>query len=231
MTESVMPCPVLTIDGPSGVGKGTVAKILARELGWHYLDSGALYRIVACAAMERGVDLTDGAALAVVASDLDVSFDLIGPDGEVILLAGHDITAEVRSEACSRGASIVAARPEVRAALLTRQKQFRQLPGLVAEGRDMGTVVFPDAALKIFLTASPEERALRRHKQLNQKGLGVSLSALSQQMQERDQRDSSRAEAPLVAAADALQVDTTQLSVEQVVAVIRDLAKKVAYLR
>ena len=217
-------CPVLTIDGPSGVGKGTVARALAGELGWGYLDSGALYRILAHAATGAGIDVSNGAAVAQLASELQISFDLLDPEGEVILLSGENVAKQLRTETCSRVASVIAAKPEVRAAILDRQKQFRQAPGLVAEGRDMGTVVFPDAGLKIFLTASPEERAKRRHKQLMHKGLDVSLAALSQQMLERDQRDINRSEAPLVAAEDAVVVDTTQLQAEQVVVVIRDLA-------
>jgi len=227
MADATAPVPVLTIDGPSGVGKGTVARVFAREFGWHYLDSGALYRVIAYAASEQGVDSGDGVALAAIATGLEVEFDLLGDGSEALLLAGQDVANAIRSEECGRMASMVAALPEVRAALLKRQRHFRSPPGLVADGRDMGTVVFPDAALKIFLAATPEERARRRHKQLKQKGLSVSLAALSGQMRERDERDKSRSAAPLVAAEDARLIDTTSLDVDEVVEVIRDLAKTV----
>jgi cytidylate kinase len=207
---------VLTIDGPSGSGKGTIAQALARHLGWHRLDSGALYRSVGLAAERRGVPLTDSESLAAMTERLDLAFSA-AENQERVLLDGDDVTAAIRSEAAGRAASRVAALPAVRRALLERQRAFAAAPGLVADGRDMGTVVFPRAVLKVFLTASPAERAARRHKQLKEKGIDVSLRDLSRGIADRDQRDASRAVAPLRAADDAKVLDSTDLSPAEVV--------------
>ncbi len=209
--------PVITIDGPSGSGKGTVAGILAKRLGWNLLDSGALYRLLAFAAGTHGVALDNEALLEKLAAHLDVQF-VGATDGKParIILEGDDVTHAIRSEAVAAGASKVAALPAVRDALLQRQRAFQELPGLVADGRDMGTVVFPDAPLKVFLTASAEERARRRYLQLKAKGDDVSLSGLLDEIRARDERDTQRAIAPLKPAADAIQLDSTELSIEQV---------------
>ena len=215
--------PVIAIDGPSGSGKGTIARRVAAALGFHLLDSGALYRLVALRAARAGEDAP--AALAELARGMDLRFETGAEDAERILLNGEDVTRAVRDEATGAAASRFAAFPVVRAALLERQRGFRRAPGLVADGRDMGTVVFPDAGLKIFLSASPEERARRRHNQLIDKGNDASLAALSRDIAERDARDSTRAVAPLRAAADAVQIDTTGISVEAVVEKVLDLAR------
>ena len=213
--------PVIAIDGPSASGKGTVAQRVAEKLEFHYLDSGALYRLVALAAMRSGIDLADEAALAEVARHLDVVFA-----GARIQLGGEDVADAIRAEACSNGASRIAAYPQVRTALLQRQRIFRQFPGLVADGRDMGSVVFPDAILKIFLTASAETRAQRRHKQLMEKGIDANISTLLQDIRERDARDSNRSVAPLRQGADASLLDTTSLNITQAVAeVLRQYAE------
>lgn len=209
--------PVVAIDGPGGSGKGTIARAVARALGWHMLDSGALYRLVGLAAIRQGVALDDGPALAGVAGGLDVVFDPLGGEEGCTLLAGLDVTAAIREEAAGRAASLVAAVPAVRAALVGRQRAFRRPPGLVADGRDMGSVIFPDARLKVFLTASVEERAHRRYKQLKQKGIDVSLPALSKDMAERDCRDAERAVAPLRPNPDARILDSTGLGIAAVV--------------
>ncbi|NNB24550.1 (d)CMP kinase [Pseudomonas fragi] len=209
--------PVITIDGPSGSGKGTVAGILAKRLGWNLLDSGALYRLLAFAAGNHGVALDHEALLEKLAAHLDVQF-IGATDGKParIILEGDDVTHAIRSETVAAGASKVAALPAVRDALLQRQRAFLEFPGLVADGRDMGTVVFPDAPLKVFLTASAEERARRRYLQLKAKGDDVSLSGLLDEIRARDERDTQRAIAPLKPAADAIQLDSTELSIEQV---------------
>jgi cytidylate kinase len=211
--------PVVAIDGPSGSGKGTVSRRLAAELRWHFLDSGALYRLVALDAERRGVALDDSAALAGLAASLPVSF---GPaEGEQVFFGAEEVSEILRSEKSGAAASQVARLPVVRRALLERQRAFARAPGLVADGRDMGTVVFPDAVLKVFLTASPEERAHRRHKQLKEKGIDVSLPDLSREIAERDRRDASRSVAPLRPAEGARVVDSTGLTVEEVVARLR----------
>jgi cytidylate kinase len=204
--------PVVAIDGPSGSGKGTISRLLAVRLGWHYLDSGALYRLTALAAARHGVGLADAVGLARLAAALDVRFEVDG-DAELILLDGAPVGGELRSETTGDGASRVAALPEVRAALLGRQRAFRVAPGLVADGRDMGTVVFPSAEIKIFLTASPEARVERRYKQLKEKGIDASLAGLSAELAERDRRDSERDAAPLRPADDAVLVDSTTLDI------------------
>lgn len=209
--------PVLTIDGPSGSGKGTLAQMLARRLGWHLLDSGALYRVVGLAAVERGIDLDDELALAAVARNLDIRFEATAPgEPAAVVLSGTDISDAVRSEQAGHYASRVAIFPAVRQGLHARQRAFAQAPGLVADGRDMGTEIFPDADLKVFLTASAEERAQRRYKQLINKGETVSLPALLEDIRARDRRDTERAVAPLRPAADAHVIDSTQLEIAAV---------------
>ncbi|HTX24146.1 MAG TPA: (d)CMP kinase [Steroidobacteraceae bacterium] len=217
--------PIVTIDGPSGSGKGTIARGVAAVTGWHWLDSGALYRLVALAGRERGLAPDDVEGHARAAWALEAAFES-DAGGERVRLGGRDVTAELRSEAAGAGASRVAAWPEVRRALLDRQKAFAEPPGLVADGRDMGTVVFPDAELKIFLTASAPERALRRYKQLKDKGSGVSLAALSREIAERDSRDSMRAVAPLRPASDAHVIDSTGLGIEEVVGRVLALGRE-----
>jgi cytidylate kinase len=204
------PVPVIAIDGPSASGKGTVAQALARALGFHYLDSGALYRLVALAAMNRSTDLGDKAALTSLAAGLDARFA-----GGEILLEGKRATEAIRTEACGVASSRVAAVPGVRGALLDRQRAFRKPPGLVADGRDMGSIVFPDARLKVFLTASPETRAERRYKQLKDKGIAANIATLLLDLAERDARDAARAVAPLKPAPDARILDTTGLAPDE----------------
>ena len=208
---------IVTIDGPSGSGKGTISRAVAVRVGWHLLDSGALYRLVALAGSKKGLKPDDTDGHAQVAGSMDVRFDVTTEGDEAVILAGEEVTRQIRSEEAGQGASRVAAWPPVRSALLDRQRAFAKPPGLVADGRDMGTVVFPEADLKIFLTASPDERALRRYKQLKDKGSDVSLPALSREITERDQRDATRAVAPLKPAPDAEVIDSTSLSIEQVI--------------
>ncbi len=209
--------PVITIDGPSGSGKGTIAGLLARQLGWNLLDSGALYRLLAFAASNHGVDLTNEEAMKVLAAHLDVQF-IAAADGkgQSIILEGEEVTDVIRNEQVGAGASQVASLPAVREALLQRQQAFKEMPGLVADGRDMGTVVFPEAPLKVFLTASAEERARRRYLQLKGKGHDVNLASLLDEIRARDERDTQRAVAPLKPAADAILLDSTELSIEDV---------------
>jgi cytidylate kinase len=216
--------PIITIDGPSGSGKGTISRLVADRLGWRLLDSGALYRLVAYAGLRRALSPYDEAAHAAVAQHLDVQFGLGPHGGEQIWLAGEEVSRRIRTEQAGEGASRVAAMPAVRAALLDRQRAFAGPPGLVADGRDMGTVVFPGAPLKIFLTASAEERARRRYNQLKDKGLGANLAALSLEIAERDRRDTSRAVAPLRPADDAVIVDSTAMTIDAVVARVLELA-------
>lgn len=214
--------PVIAVDGPSGTGKGTLSLWIARLLGWHFLDSGALYRVLAHYAAEQGVALGDEAGVSALARALPVRF--VEGEGEPrVLLADGDVTAAIRTEAAGAAASIVAALPAVREALLARQRAFRQAPGLVADGRDMGTVVFPDAAFKLFLTASADARAERRYKQLKGKGIDVNLAALLEDIRRRDQRDEQRAVAPLQPAPDAEILDTTTLGIPEVEARVKRL--------
>jgi cytidylate kinase len=217
--------PVIAIDGPSGSGKGTISRAVANALKWHLLDSGALYRLVALAARRTGVGLDDASVLARLALGIDIRFGSGQKGEERVWLDGADVTRDIRTEAAGGDASQVAAIPAVRAALLARQRAFAVAPGLVADGRDMGTVVFPGARVKIFLTASPEERALRRYNQLKEKGVTATLAALSQELAERDRRDISRSASPLVASADAVVLDTTGMPVNAVVSRVMEIAR------
>jgi cytidylate kinase len=219
--------PVLTIDGPTASGKGTVAAAIALQLGWHLLDSGALYRVTALAAQQAGVDWADEAAVVRIAFVLPVRFNAAG----LVFLDGHNVSAMIRHESIGEGASRVAALPDVRAALLERQRAFRIAPGLVADGRDMGTVVFPDAQAKIFLEASPHERAMRRYKQLIEKGFSATLDDLLQDLQTRDARDSQRAVSPTIPAEDAHVLDSTGLTVDETVTAIRAFMDEVGFPR
>ena len=221
--------PVVTIDGPGGSGKGTVCALLARELGWHLLDSGALYRLTALAAHQRTIDLDDEQAVAVVAEHLDAQF-LAGDAGEPskILLDGNDVTTAIRQEEIGIAASKVATQPAVRSALLARQQAFAELPGLIADGRDMGTVVFPNAPVKIFLTASAEERAKRRFLQLQEQGVNVSLDRLLEDIVRRDEQDTNRAVAPMKPADDAIILDSTKLSIQEVLTRVKALMEQKA---
>lgn len=217
--------PVITIDGPSGAGKGTLCKAMAESLQWHLLDSGAIYRVLALAALHHQVDIESEEALVPMAAHLDVRF--LSVDGEMqVVLEGEDVTGEIRTQEVSNTASRVAAFPRVREALLRRQRAFREEPGLIADGRDMGTVVFPDAPVKIFLDASSEERAHRRMLQLQEKGFNVNFDRLLSEIRERDDRDRNRAIAPLVPATDALVLDSTSMSIEQVIEKALDYAKR-----
>ena len=217
--------PVTTIDGPSGSGKGTVSRAVAKALGWALLDSGALYRLVALGARRASISLDDAPALGALARRFNIRFDSDASGDELVWLEGQDVTRAIRTEEAGNDASKVAALQEVRAALLERQRAFAVPPGLVADGRDMGTVVFPRAAPKIFLTASPAERALRRYKQLKEKGVAANLAALSLEIAERDRRDSTRTASPLVASADATMLDTTGMSVDSVVGRVLEIAR------
>jgi len=213
--------PVITIDGPSGSGKGTIARKLADHLGWHLLDSGALYRVLACFAQRQQVQAEETARLGELARRLPVSFE-----DEQVLLDGEDVSASIRTESMGNAASRVAAIAEVRAGLLQRQRDFVQAPGLVADGRDMGTVVFPQAQAKIFLTASAEERAKRRYKQLLEKGMTVKMSSLVEDIRERDERDRTRAESPLEVPTAALQLDSSSMSIEMVMQEVLGFVKQ-----
>ncbi|MCP3673506.1 MAG: (d)CMP kinase [Gammaproteobacteria bacterium] len=208
---------VICIDGPSGSGKGTIAKFVAEKLGWSILDSGVLYRVLAIATMNHRVDLDNESAITVLAAHLDVQFTFEQEKGSRVILEGEDVTEQLRTEETGNAASKVAYLPDVRQALLQRQQAFLQPPGLVADGRDMGTIVFPNAGLKIFLTASAEERAKRRYKQLKEQRNSVSIATLSKAIKERDERDRSRTIAPLVAAEDAVEIDTTATGIREVV--------------
>jgi cytidylate kinase len=214
--------PVIAIDGPSGSGKGTISHQVALALGWHLLDSGALYRLVAVAATESGNNDASEDALAAIAASLEVRFGTDEGGSEQIWLAGKEVSARVRAEECGLLASKIAALPAVRTALLELQRGFRKAPGLVADGRDMGSMVFPDSRLKVFLTASAKERAKRRHKQLKDKGIDVSLPALSRDIEDRDRRDSERSVAPLRPADDARMLDSSELTIDEVTQTILD---------
>jgi len=221
-----MRAPVIAIDGPSGSGKGTIARIVANRLGWHLLDSGALYRVLGLYALRLGVGLDDEAQLGRLARELPVSFVVDAQMEQRVLLANEDVSLAIRTEEAGASASRVAALPAVREGLLGRQRDFRLPPGLVADGRDMGTVVFTDAPVKIFLTASVEERAQRRHKQLIEQGLDGNLSALLRDIAERDRRDASRPVAPLRPAEDAVTVDSTGVGIDAVVERVLQIAEQ-----
>ena len=209
--------PVITLDGPGGSGKGTIAQKVAQKLGWHLLDSGALYRLVALAANNHGVALDNEESVRILAENMDVQFLVDNPEEPIrIILEGENVTDDIRTEEAGRGASKVAVLPGVRQGLLQRQHDFREAPGLVADGRDMGTGVFPDAELKIYLTASVEERAERRLKQLQQKGMSANLADLQDSIQARDEQDMNRSVAPLVPADDAIVIDSTSMSIDEV---------------
>ncbi|MEM6512812.1 MAG: (d)CMP kinase [Pseudomonadota bacterium] len=222
-----MSVPVIAIDGPSGSGKGTVSRRVASALGWQLLDSGALYRLVGLAAEQTGLSPDRAEDLASLARTLNIRFEATADGDELIRLDGEDVTAEIRTEFAGERASKVAAVPAVRSALMDLQLGFRSPPGLVADGRDMGTTVFPDAPLKVFLTASAEERAKRRHKQLKLKGIDVNLAALSRDIEARDQRDSQRSVAPLVPADDARLLDSSDLSIESVTETVLGWAREI----
>ncbi|MGZ8942533.1 MAG: (d)CMP kinase [Methylobacter sp.] len=216
-----MTVPVLTIDGPSGAGKGTVSRAVAKKLGWNYLDSGSIYRSLAIAVLKQAVDLADEAAIVNIAQAMMLEFDC--DDELVVRLDGEDITSQLGLESTGNAASIVAALPEVRRVLLQKQKDFKQLPGLVADGRDMGTVVFPEAEYKVFLTASAAERARRRYKQLIEKGNDANLIQITNEIEERDRRDMERKTAPLAMANDALYIDSSDMTLNSVIEEVLNL--------
>jgi cytidylate kinase len=208
--------PVITVDGPSGTGKGTISQLLAKHLGWHYLDSGAIYRVLAWAAIQDQIELDNEEQLAELAQQLDVEF-VVGTNGleMQVRCTSIDVTAAIRTPDVTQASSIISANPLVRKALLARQRAFRQLPGLVTDGRDMGTVIFPDAPLKLFMTADPAERALRRYNELKSKGIDVNLPSVLDALNKRDTRDEERIAAPLKPAVDAILIDTTALNIEE----------------
>ena len=215
---------IITVDGPSGSGKGTVSRILAKQLGFHYLDSGALYRLLGLVAVRHHIDFSRTTDLSKLAENMDVRFEALANGHNRVLLEGEDVTQELRTEETGALASNVASIQAVRDALLIRQREFAKAPGLIADGRDMGTKVFPNAQLKIFLTASIEERASRRYKQLLEKGESVSLRALEEQVRSRDERDMNRKASPLAIATDAVEVDTSDLSIQEAVDRLHNLA-------
>ncbi len=216
-----MTIPVLTIDGPSGAGKGTVSRAVAKKLGWHYLDSGSIYRSLAVLALKKSVDLQDEVVMASLGQAMELEFDC--GDELVVRLNGEDVTAQLGLEATGNAASIVAVHPEVRRVLLQKQKDFKRLPGLVADGRDMGTIVFPEAENKVFLTASASERAARRYKQLIEKGIDANLVQITNEIEERDRRDSERKTAPLAMANDAFYIDSSNMPLEAVIEEVLNL--------
>ncbi|MBL6987198.1 MAG: (d)CMP kinase [Methylobacter sp.] len=218
-----MNIPVLTIDGPSGAGKGTVSRAVAKKMGWNYLDSGSIYRSLAVAVLKQQVDLTNETTIVDIAQAMVLEFDC--GDELVVRLDGEDITAQLSLENTGNTASIVAALPEVRQALLQKQKDFKQLPGLVADGRDMGTVVFPDAENKVYLTASAVERAKRRYKQLIEKGIDANLVQITNEIEERDRRDMERKTAPLAMASDALYIDSSDMTLDSVIEEVLNLIR------
>jgi len=218
-----MNIPVLTIDGPSGAGKGTVSRAVAKKLGWNYLDSGSIYRSLAIAALKQHVDLENEAEVAKVAQLMVLEFDC--GDELIVKLNGEDITPQLGLESTGNAASIVAVYPDVRRILLQKQKDFRRLPGLVADGRDMGTVVFPDAEIKVFLTASAAERAQRRYKQLIEKGISANLAQLTNEIEERDRRDTERKTSPLAMASDALYIDSSDMALDAVIDEVLNLIR------
>jgi cytidylate kinase len=218
-----MAIPVLTIDGPSGAGKGTVSRAVAKRLGWHYLDSGSIYRSLAIAVLKQNVELADVPEIVKVAQSMALEFEC--NDELAVKLNGEDITSQLGLESTGNAASIVAALPEVRSVLLQKQKDFKKMPGLVADGRDMGTVVFPDAEIKVFLTASAAERAQRRYKQLIEKGIDANLALLTSEIEERDRRDMERKTAPLSMASDALYIDSSNMTIEEVIEEVLNLIR------
>jgi cytidylate kinase len=217
MRKGSAAAPVIAVDGPGGSGKGTICRALAQKLGWNLLDSGALYRLVALAAERRRIELDDVVTLSALTGNLDAVFSVDADGEELIILGGEEVSREIRTETCGNRASRIASIPQVRSALTNRQRAYRQPPGLVADGRDMGSVIFPDAQAKIFLTASAAERAERRHKQLIEKGIDANLDGLCREIAERDKRDAERAVAPLRACDDAKYIDTTGMSIAEVV--------------
>ena len=226
LSVPVSKVPVITVDGPSGTGKGTICSYLADWLQWHFLDSGALYRVLALAAEKHGIRSDDEATLVDLAENLRVEFKIAEAGSLVnVLLDGQAVTDDIRTETCGNAASLIAPIAKVRQALLSRQRAFHEVPGLIADGRDMGTVVFPDATLKIYLTASAEERAKRRYKQLKEKGINANLRDLSAAIAERDERDSTRAASPLKPAEDAIVIDTSTLDIDAVLANISELVR------
>ncbi len=216
MKSSTKNIPVITVDGPSGVGKGTTASLLANHLGWHLLDSGAIYRALALKVLKTDAEISDIEKMVELAENLNLEFKTVIAQPTIVYLDGECVNHELRQESCGNIASIIAAIPEIRAALLQRQKDFRKAPGLVADGRDMGTVVFVDAQIKFFLTASATERAKRREKQLKNKGIDVNIRDLEKEIAARDCRDSNRKASPLVPADDAVVIDTSDLSIDEV---------------
>lgn len=223
MMNNEISVPVITLDGPSGTGKGTLCHLLAEHLGWHFLDSGAIYRVLAYASRKEGIQFHQIDKLVERAHALNLRFAISDERNSVVLLDEIDITEDIRAEQCGQDASLIAALPEIREALLARQRAFAVMPGLVTDGRDMGTVVFPDAVLKIFLYASPEARAERRYLQLKKKGIDARLTQVVEELAERDARDTARTHSPLKPALDAVQVDTTGLTVVQVFNKVLDL--------
>ncbi len=226
MKNTVTIIPVITVDGPSGVGKGTTASLLSNYLGWHLLDSGAIYRSLALKVLNTDAEISDVETLVELAKGLDLSFESVIGEPTLVYLDGACVNQELRTESCGNIASIIAVIPEIRAALLQRQKDFRVAPGLVADGRDMGTVVFQDAQIKFYLTASAQERAKRRHKQLKNKGVDANIRALEKEIGARDARDSNRKASPLVPADDAIIIDTSELSIDEVFQYCKNIIEK-----